>query len=318
MIGGTAAAVMAVGMAAGAAGQPQRGPEPVRPAAVEAISDELGPGVLPPLAREGTFVSSARAQFVQGKSKRWFVVFDPDEQGRVLPPMVMLPNLHLAAIERVAERSAQGTRMLVSGQVTVYHDTNYFLAAAPPLLVRAESAAPTAAKPQPVVSGASGGEERDAAAEAAPSSEPAIEAIVKRLDAAASPAAAVPLRAAPVRVISDGPEANVEPAMEAERGPQGKLMIEGGLMSARRGRIVRGSDGQAAFAMDNGTSGGDATPLAILPSQALMAIERIADRAGEGATYTISGEVTQYRGRPYLLIKTYRLNRASEHVMPTQ
>ena len=56
----------------------------------------------------------------------------------------------------------------------------------------------------------------------------------------------------------------------------------------------------------------------LLPSQNLAALEQIAERAGESATYTMSGEIVTYRGRNYLLPRSYQANRATDQVLPAQ
>jgi hypothetical protein len=93
---------------------------------------------------------------------------------------------------------------------------------------------------------------------------------------------------------------------------------------------VRGGDGALLFTFDAGPSdvpgptgkppaGGGAThSLVVLPSATLAAIEQLGERAGEGATYTVSGEVTTYHDRAYLLIRSYKANRTNDQIMPSQ
>jgi hypothetical protein len=56
----------------------------------------------------------------------------------------------------------------------------------------------------------------------------------------------------------------------------------------------------------------------LLPCTNLSAIESIAERMGEAATFTISGQVIVYKGRNYLLPTTYTVNRVTDQVLPTQ
>jgi hypothetical protein len=89
--------------------------------------------------------------------------------------------------------------------------------------------------------------------------------------------------------------------------------------------VLRAADGAMVFTFDSGAGDGPASgpspghaPLVLLPCQNLAAIEQLSERTGEGATYTVTGEVTTYRGRNYLLLRSYQLNRATDQVMPAQ
>ncbi|MCC6321017.1 MAG: hypothetical protein IT438_06205 [Phycisphaerales bacterium] len=299
-------------------------PAQVRPNQPGNVREELQAegsplATLPSLVREGTFVSVARGQMVKGKSGRWFFVFDADERGRTLPPMVVLPSFHLTAMERATEHTQPGTRMLVTGLVTSYRDLNYLLPTAPPLAVRVDSAtaAPVAPPPPPTAPAATD------APPAPPSgaSEPSIDEIVKRLDKAVSSTpsggAAIPLRTAMATTpAGPGPSTAEQPPAPPTAPP---LSI--GSIATRRGRVMRGADGALNFTFDAGSSdlGREAaTVMTLQPCLALAAIESLAERAGEGATYTVSGDVTTYRDRNYLLIRSYKANRVTDQVMPTQ
>lgn len=323
------AAPLFSGVLGGIAAQPEpySKPRPVRPNLPGPLSEEVGLTQAPPLAREGSFVTAARGQALKGKSGRWFFVFDPDARGYALPPMVLLPNLNLAATERLAERSPPGTRMLITGQVLVYEGLNYLLATAPPLLVRLEeqpSPAPLSSSPETTSTrteppnGARAGDQADAGAPVrSVSGEPEIEEIVARLDKAAGRVAAT----SPRRITSAeqaAAEVATGAAAAASGGTDTRGSIAPGILAARRGRILRAADGAMVFHFDSGTSDGAAGPLVLLPCQNLSAIEQVAERSGEGATYTVTGEVQTYRGRSYLLVRSYKVNRATDQIMPAQ
>lgn len=323
------AALSIASLVAAAAGQTDprfAQPQPVRPNLPGSPADEIGLTAAAPLIREGTFVSSSRGQAVKGKTGRWFFVFDPDAQGRVLPPMVLLPNLNLAAVERSVERNPPGTRMVITGVTTVYQNHNYLLLSAPPLLVRAESASmpqPTEAAPEaPRADAPKDAAPADAktaaptdAVKPAAAGEPSIDDIVAKLDQAAGKVAALaPQRTSNASVsVASAPQ---EPA--ASNGGESGLLAPG-LLASRRGRIFRTPDSALVFALDNGTEPAEAAaPLILLPSQNLSALEQISELAGEGATYTMSGEIVTYRGRNYLLPRSYQANRTTDQVMPAQ
>lgn len=344
----TLSAALVLGAAGAAPGQSQQPapytkPMQVRPNLPEPLGDELGLRVNPGLAREGTFVSNARGQAVKGKTGRMFFVFDPDRAGRTLPPMVLLPNLNLATVERLVAHTPPGTRLGVTGQVTVYQGLNYLLATAPPVVLRVEepaaapppppptpptpatpSAPPTPAAsptepgtpaPTPVADGA----KPDAAPtpEARPTDEPSIDEIVAKLDKAAGRVAATAPQRSNTSIPGLGEAGRSEPE-EAGSGSAARALVAPGAIAGRRGRIMRAADGAMVFVFDSGVDGGAPRPMVLLPCQNLTAVEQIAERAGEGATYTVSGEVMTYRGQNYLLLRSYQANRVGDQVMPTQ
>lgn len=319
------------GLAAGQAGLtapagPQ--PQPVRPGVPGTAREELGIDRPPPLVREGAFVSSARGVVVRGQSGRWYIVFDEDARGRKMPPMVVLPGPHLAALERLASRmggeeAAGGTggaggarlRILVTGQVLAYQGHNYLLPTAAPIL---ETTLPGAeATPEPAAKdaeeragGAEGGEaepaEETGAAGVDAGGEPSIDQIIGELDRALGTR-----RASNPIIAADH---------EGTAGENGAARVRpAGFMTARRGRIMRTGAGDCTFVVDAGTAGEVAEPpMMLLPCTNLSAIESIAERMGEAATFTISGQVIVYKGRNYLLPTTYTVNRVTDQVLPTQ
>lgn len=316
-----AATVASIVVAAAGQADPRYSqPQPVRPDLPGSPADEIGLTVAAPLVREGTFIASARGQAIKGKSGRWFMVFDPDAQDRVFPPMILLPNLNLAAVERSVERNPPGTRMAVTGVTTVYQNHNYLLLSAPPLLIRADAAstpAPATVTPPPASTEPRPAEQPAAPTDAptpAAAGEPSIDEIVAKLDQAAGKVAAL----APQRATNPSVAPTTATPDPAAAGGDAGLLAPG-LLASRRGRIFRTPDGALVFAIDNGLGTAVATPpMILLPSQNLAALEQIAERAGEAATYTMSGEVVTYRGRNYLLPRSYQANRATEQVMPTQ
>lgn len=314
--------VSACALAAAAQPGSSPAPAPVRPGLPGSVQSELGIDRAPPLVREGAFVSSARGVLVRGKSGRWFFVFDRDARGRQLPPMVVLQSEHLAAMERLASRMEDeelrtaGARMLVTGQVLAYAGHNYLLPAAPPLVD-----APAPAEPETPTTDAAAAKEQDdkpseapAAEDAAdstaqePGDEPTIEQIVGELDRAIGARRA----ANPARAMTDAPAATTENGSPRLR--------PAGVLTPRRGRFVRSSSGEPLFIMDSGAADGGVAepPMVLLPCANLAGIESIAERIGESATFTMSGQVHVYKDRNYLLPTMYTVNRAQDQVIPNQ
>jgi len=311
-----ALATVLAGTATVAGAQPQviPAPLPVRPGVPGTPREELGAELAPrttTLLREGAFVASARATLAKGQSGRWFVVFDRDARGRQMPPMVVLPSQFLEGMERIAARvertadpnsDAKGqTRMLVTGQTLVYQGHNYLLPTAPPILETMSVAAPPPPpSPDPIE------DTPDAPVPTEPA-EPSIEQIIGDLDRslgarrASNPALATDLEP----VVSETGSTHTRPA---------------GFLTARRGRILRSARGEPVFVVDSGPGGSGAQepPMTLLPCTNLTSIEALAERLGESATFTISGQVTVYRAQNFLLPTTFTLNRVTDQVIPNQ
>ncbi len=344
-LGALAVVLGAAGLAVGQGVSPTpTGPQPlpVRPVVPGTLREELGIDRSPALLREGAFVSSARGVPAKGKSGRWYVVFDEDARGRKMPPMVVLPSQYLAAMERIASRmsgeEATRARIMVTGQVMAYQGHNYLLPTAPPIL---ETTIPSTAPEVPIAEQAqetpqpetpqpetrqpdaehsdidqpNAEEPGDASVPATPSPTPAdgpsIERIIGELDRAlgtrrvTNPTTAADREAGAAEVAaSGGTPAGTRPA---------------GFMTGRRGRVMRMGGGEAVFVVDTGTVSEVAEPpMTLLPCTNLSMIEALAERMGESATFTISGQVTVYQGRNYLLATTFTVNRKSDQVIPNQ
>lgn len=93
---------------------------------------------------------------------------------------------------------------------------------------------------------------------------------------------------------------------------RGRLLREGSFLASRRGRMVRSSSGEWVFTFDSDAQGKSDPPMILMPCLNLMAMEKIAERAGEALTFTISGQVFVYHGKNYLLPTMYVINRGNE------
>jgi hypothetical protein len=282
--------------------------EPVRPGLPPPPAADLGQRVTPGLVREGALISQARARVVQGRSGRWYAIFDNASGGRALPPMILLESASLAQVVRAAERAGPDGRMLLSGAVTVYRNHNYLLPSGAPLLERIETAPavqqtppstpPTAPEPAPTQAAPAGG---------ATPADPSIDQIVAELDKAAGPRPEAPS----VRLAQEPAEAPVENAAAPR-------IMPAGFLAARKARIVRGADGRLMARFDAGPSGATQAPMALLPNQNTQAIESLIDTIGDLGTITLSGNVQVYRGRNFLLPTMYVVERATDNLTPLQ
>lgn len=89
----------------------------------------------------------------------------------------------------------------------------------------------------------------------------------------------------------------------APNPPQPTLMREGSPILDRTGRLTRSADGQSSeFAFDSDGKNMQDPPLIILPNLTLMAMENLVTSQSKDVKFRISGTVTEYKGRNYILI----------------
>ena len=86
--------------------------------------------------------------------------------------------------------------------------------------------------------------------------------------------------------------------------PQVAVMREGTFLPERVGRLTRSPDGsQAEFTFDSDGRALRDPPLVILPSLKLMAMENAVAGSSRDLKFRISGTITEYRGRNYILLE---------------
>lgn len=89
----------------------------------------------------------------------------------------------------------------------------------------------------------------------------------------------------------------------APGAPVLNVMREGTLVVDRVGRIQRSADGQQMeFVFDADGKAMQDPPVILLPNLKLMAIENELSRSDHALRLRISGSVTEYRGRNYILL----------------
>lgn len=79
------------------------------------------------LLREGTFVTSKRGRMTRAGSGDWQISFDADAEGRIDPPMGLMPCMNLQAMEKLVEKGGDSVTFTISGQVFLYKGKNYLL-----------------------------------------------------------------------------------------------------------------------------------------------------------------------------------------------
>jgi hypothetical protein len=84
--------------------------------------------------------------------------------------------------------------------------------------------------------------------------------------------------------------------------PMTALMREGDYLPDRVGRITRTSDGQFEFVFDADGKALQDPPVVILPNLKLMQMENALSASSRDLRFRISGQITEYKGRNYILI----------------
>ncbi|HEV7302381.1 MAG TPA: hypothetical protein VGN72_23785 [Tepidisphaeraceae bacterium] len=89
----------------------------------------------------------------------------------------------------------------------------------------------------------------------------------------------------------------------APGSPPQAVMREGSLIVDRTGRVVRSADGsQVEFVFDTDGEAMKDPPVIILPNLKLMAMEQAALGTNRDLRFRITGMVTEYRSRNYVLL----------------
>lgn len=89
----------------------------------------------------------------------------------------------------------------------------------------------------------------------------------------------------------------------APGAPQMSVLREGSYIVDRLGRLVPSADGQhMEFVFESDGKAMQDPPLIILPNLKLMAMERAVELATRDLRFRITGELTEYKGRNYILL----------------
>jgi len=106
----------------------------LQPAAEVATDKTSGPGAVAPnappvhLMKEGDKVVDRTGRLTSSADgQRMEFVFDSDGRAMRDPPMVLIPNLSLMAMENAVGSSSRDLRFRVTGTVTEYKGRNYLL-----------------------------------------------------------------------------------------------------------------------------------------------------------------------------------------------
>jgi hypothetical protein len=267
---------------------------------------------------EGTFVSALPGKLIRGSSGEIVFVPASGASNVTSAPMMLLRCQKLAQIvsawsgDVVGESSVGAT---ISGQVFSYGSRAYLMPTVFALGLAMEES-PTIAEPK-------------SAERAKPKTPEPVrgdadpKALIEKLESRPRPRRAVDrVRTSSAEIAAVTPAAStmVTPSATSAKPTRvaASLIPEGTVLTARRGRLVRsGQDSELSFAADNGPEDHGQGPMALLACRVTERMEGAAAAYGDNIALKVSGRVTIYQGRNYLMPTMYQLVKAGD-VVPQQ
>lgn len=248
--------------------------EPIPPASAE---NRPTPDPRELLWPEGARLVSRMGQLAYDEP--WWTFEPIDSEG--WPPLKLLPDATLEIMVRssVDDRGPRG--FVVSGEMSVFGNENYLL---PRVAMRAHEPAPPPADAPPA----------DAAAEGSAtelSSEESVEDVLAMMRRQRPRQEMIPPR--PV-----GPADSVPTLAGTVQAP----ISDGSPLVARPGRIVF-DDPWWTFVLESDELDYPEPPLRVLPNRNLELMIQLAERESRGLVFIVSGEITAYGGKNYLLTR---------------
>ncbi len=246
--------------------------------AIAVLESAATPG---PLLREGTFVLQVVGSLHRDEQPGWWV-FRPADDGSGKAPLALtlLPCTLLGSLEQLVESMPDQEILFdLTGQVFVYRGRNFLMPTHAPRLV---DYVPPSRREMIVPD--------DVPAPRADSAE----AVLRNLARTVGPVVRSP------RLASGAPP----PA------------APGTMILWRHGWMVREPNGAWSFVFAADASGLGDPPMILLPCRMLQDMERHALRSGPDQPLLVSGHVTRYHGRSYLLPTMFRIPRHSTALRP--
>lgn len=255
---------------------------------------------------EASAVARVTGMLVRVKDQYFFV---PDagqragESGPVVPGLVLLPNQRLE--QMAAGLVSRGDRAagVMTAQVFNYRGRAHALVMQFAFSV-AEEAAPSETATTPV-NKPTGGKPATGPA-TTPAKDDDVAAIVRDLQNAAERPRA--LSRPDMQVINDA-----KPTRGADVDAP-VLVSERTVLVRKRGRLVRlaSAEGRFAFAFDNDPDSPAPAPMLLHPCAMLQAIEDIAGEQGDWLTFELTGRVTRFGERNYVLPEFFQVVRPAD------
>jgi hypothetical protein len=214
--------------------------------------------------------------------------------------LTVLPNRELEQMQQEATRAANGkVRFVVTGMITLYQMHNF-------LLVETIWPGDTA------IGGKEGGvvlaseTTKPSTRSAIPASMPANEVLNQMLQSPSGRGGAASSSIKPIRPSNSPPpvDSTSGAAAIAPGAQQLTVLREGTFLVDRTGRLTRGSDGQSCeFTFEADARSMKDPPVVILPNLKLMAMEQAVKSSNRDLRFRITGMVTEYNGRNYVLLE---------------
>jgi len=254
-----------------------------------------------PLLPEGYVVASREARMeAQGD---WLVAHLrrstdlPDS-----PPLRMLPNQQLSMLRAVLRQSPPSTSFLMTGRITEFIGANYILLESieEVLADNTETTAPTPPQPQSTPSDAP----RDR--------EPTAEEILKQLLSRPT------RRSVALPQLTQVIQSDDQRAMTTETRPEdpaaaASLLPERAMLVDRVGRVVPGDKWWTLVFENRGRQAAD-QPIRLLPSRLLESAISLSGGGTQAPVFIVSGEVTTYENRNYLLLRKVLVRRQAGNI----
>ena len=194
-----------------------------------------------------------------------------DPQGRHRD-FVLMPNRVLEDMERSQAGSIQQVTFTLSGNVTLFEGRNWIMPRHAEVHTgHAPREEPTQAPVDPGEEMREGTSDGDSIADIVADLQSSIKTLPRTLDAGTADAA------------------------DTTEEPDGTLIL------SRRGRLLRGRHGAWVFVFDADAWGGSDAPAVLLPSSTLLTLVQQGRRGDYRNPVHLSGSMTTYRGRRFLL-----------------
>jgi hypothetical protein len=114
----------------------------------------------------------------------------------------------------------------------------------------------------------------------------------------------------PSRTLAPVPERDVQDrtggaSAVRPNAPQVPVIREGTLLVDRMGRLSHTDNGAAEFTFESDGKALQDPPMLLLPNQKLGELEGVVAAANRDLKFRVTGVVTEYKGRNYLLVEKY-------------
>lgn len=275
---------------------------------------------------EGYVIGARPAQIK--KDGEWQVAtLTPQEGLPETPPLRLLPNQYLEMLETVLADTGGSSQFLLTGRVTEFQGVNYLLvehiaqllppssvaksAAAKPATVEGGAKDASTVTPPAVVNGTTPQATRPAG-DREPSAEEVIRALMQTEPARAlvlpqerteQPPASMPsVKSKLPDTLIELPPVPTAPAA-GDSAKEGIAWSESTWLIDQLGRVVPAGGAWWSLAFENRGQEASRKPVRLLPNRLLETAIALSGGGTRGVVFSISGEVTTYRGQNYLMIR---------------